>query len=787
MIISLALDALIKNVHAVRVYRSAKVICALYCMFAYDARAFADSGDAINAIDGISILSLAFFSIDVLGSWIWDPLYAFSMRALLDIALNAALSLNIPPITSGLSDRIADAGPDSARILVFIHSLQKIRVLDILRVGQAAFPRVGKVPPTISAPVLETHAKSRKFHHRRPPVKPRDNQLGRALARMTVGCVCGLVLVCLLVLPELHATEKGSREWDLNEVRSACEFFQSSAGSQTAWAVYLSAFTVFKARYGIRGSGESACGDSEWNPSVLSSPYAPNEVRPLLCTVAILGLVVLVTEFFQNENAYRGVLYPINSMMDKVDRIRQDPLARFDESRKTDMERITRTARLNTATSFAGRWRAKRELTRVAESSLETVMLEKTIVRIGGLLAVGFGQAGAKIVAQNMSNESSMDVHAMVPGRRIGAIFGHIGIENFSVLTSVLQHRVMLFVNQICDIVHGIVDEFHGISNPSNGDSFLVVWKLDDPPPAFPEPFSRYSQTHDMAVAACVKILIALGRSIELSEYGLLPSLKQKIPNFKVALSFGLHKGWAIEGAIGSNLKIDPNYLSPDVNVAEVLQLANAQFGTVILASKALVSSCSEGMQVMFRQIDCLQLHSARDPIQVHSLDLDFHRQLLSRYEAEHAIMTGARTQGTCISKSRIQTDRDRRKENRWRANIPEDLHKDKLFRLLRHPFVRDGLFLQQFKSGLLNYECAEWEIARDAFAQTMHALVREIEENVEDRVEGLKPLVSYEQLSDGPSMFLHAFMKKTNFIPPTKWKGVRELYENQSKALSRT
>ena len=33
-------------------------------------------------------------------------------------------------------------------------------------------------------------------------------------------------------------------------------------------------------------------------------------------------------------------------------------------------------------------------------------------------------------------------------------------------------------------------------------------------------------------------------------------------------MGFGLHYGWAIEGAIGSNLKIDASYLSPDVNMA---------------------------------------------------------------------------------------------------------------------------------------------------------------------------------------------------------------------------
>ena len=33
-------------------------------------------------------------------------------------------------------------------------------------------------------------------------------------------------------------------------------------------------------------------------------------------------------------------------------------------------------------------------------------------------------------------------------------------------------------------------------------------------------------------------------------------------------MHFGLHLGWAIEGAIGSKFKIDASYLSPNVNIA---------------------------------------------------------------------------------------------------------------------------------------------------------------------------------------------------------------------------
>lgn len=44
------------------------------------------------------------------------------------------------------------------------------------------------------------------------------------------------------------------------------------------------------------------------------------------------------------------------------------------------------------------------------------------------------------------------------------------------------------------------------------------------------------------------------------------------IPDFKIKMNFGLHIGWGIEGAIGSNHKIDASYLSPNVNLASRLE-----------------------------------------------------------------------------------------------------------------------------------------------------------------------------------------------------------------------
>lgn len=38
----------------------------------------------------------------------------------------------------------------------------------------------------------------------------------------------------------------------------------------------------------------------------------------------------------------------------------------------------------------------------------------------------------------------------------------------------------MLFVNEIAEIVHSIVDRFSGAANKNIGDAFLLVWKFHE-------------------------------------------------------------------------------------------------------------------------------------------------------------------------------------------------------------------------------------------------------------------------------------------------------------------
>lgn len=72
------------------------------------------------------------------------------------------------------------------------------------------------------------------------------------------------------------------------------------------------------------------------------------------------------------------------------------------------------------------------------------------------------------------------EVNPMLPGQKIIGIFGFCDIRNFTDATEVLQEGVMLFVNEIGEIVHGVVDQFSGAANKNIGDAFLLVWKIHE-------------------------------------------------------------------------------------------------------------------------------------------------------------------------------------------------------------------------------------------------------------------------------------------------------------------
>ena len=154
----------------------------------------------------------------------------------------------------------------------------------------------------------------------------------------------------------------------------------------------------------------------------------------------------------------------------------------------------------------------------------------------------------------------------------------------------------MLFTNEIGEIVHGVVDRYQGAANKNIGDAFLLVWKFDDdciwenPDSGELEllPNNKVNQLCDMSMISFLKIIANTKKSRKMRKYANHAGLNKRMPNYEVRMGFGLHQGWAIEGALGSFFKIDATYLSPNVNVSMKLEEETKTYETPVLISGSL-------------------------------------------------------------------------------------------------------------------------------------------------------------------------------------------------------
>mmetsp|Transcript_28112 Transcript_28112/g.63688 ORF Transcript_28112/g.63688 Transcript_28112/m.63688 type:complete len:862 (+) Transcript_28112:138-2723(+) len=252
---------------------------------------------------------------------------------------------------------------------------------------------------------------------------------------------------------------------------------------------------------------------------------------------------------------------------------------------------------------------------------METTVLLTTITKIGGLMRVGFGEAGAAVIAKNLGESSGGRLNLMGAGTMIHSIFGFCDVRQFTDTTECLQEEVMLFVNRIAHILHSIVVQCSGSANKNIGDAFLLTWKLDDK--LNPEQVSALA---DQALLAFCKSLIELGRYQEfICNFSVAATarLYKRFPDYNVRIGSGLHVGWAIEGAIGSHRKIDASYLSPHVNNTEYLESSTKQYGVALLLSEPFYRLLSPAASKYCRQVDRIRRSDFEDPMGLFTFDTD--------------------------------------------------------------------------------------------------------------------------------------------------------------------
>lgn len=475
--------------------------------------------------------------------------------------------------------------------------------------------------------------------------------------------------------------------------------------------------------------------------------FTQNQAMLSLFMTAFVCILLTLFSVQFSQDAHTLVLRPVENMIAKVEQIRTNPLMAMkmaDEEFKREEARKAKEKR------------QKKELKTVMKNVLtcsssgktevmETVILEKTIIKLGSLLALGFGEAGANIIEQNMHGVDSASVDAMVMGKRVECIVGNARIRNFSSATEVLQAKVMTFVNQIAEIVHGVVDEFHGAANKNNGDTFLVIWRTSD----FDE--KKVSKMADMSMLAFTRILGAVHRSAVLEVYRYHPGLQQRLgrlgAKFRVDISFGLHYGWSIEGAVGSEFKIDASYLSPNVSIAETVERATQIYGVRLLVAESVVSLCSPEMAANCRLIDCVIITGSAKPMDLYVIDLDY-MALTVENPSNNSFVWSSRQR----FRARQFLELEKKQKFSDDVQVVTLFNRNQDVMLMRVLYTVE--FLNIFNMGYQNYAQGEWEVAHRLLAKTQTMLGQ----------------------IDGPSTALLRFMEEKGYEAPPHWHGIREI-----------
>lgn len=486
-------------------------------------------------------------------------------------------------------------------------------------------------------------------------------------------------------------------------------------------------------------------------------------VYNLLKTVTLLILLIMVSLMFSND-ANRLIVHPVERMIKRVEAIRDNPLIAMQMADEEFQAEEIAKAKKRLSNKKHVKVFVKKLLTcevcASGESApMETLILEKTIIKLGSLLALGFGEAGANIIGHNMKGSETAGVDAMIPGTRVDCIIGVVRVRDFSTATEVLQSKIMTFVNQIAEIVHGVVNEFHGAPNRNSGESFLVVWRVLE----FNEGSKNVtaelrlkaaSKRAGMSIVACARILGGLHRSPLLATYRTHPGLQYRLgAGCRVNLSFGLHAGWAIEGAVGSEYKIDASYLSPNVSIALSVERATSTYAVSLLVSQSVVRLCNRSLMSKCRLIDKVIIIGSPTPMELFCVDLDY-RSVTVDKEEPITIVWNTRNR----FKVRQFMESEKAALNAEDADMAQIFDSDPTIRDMRRRYTVE--FFQLFNMGYQNYSQGEWQVARRMLSCTRAILGTE----------------------DGPSSALLRHMEVPHqFQAPRKWRGVRELATAES------
>jgi len=277
------------------------------------------------------------------------------------------------------------------------------------------------------------------------------------------------------------------------------------------------------------------------------------------------------------------------------------------------------------------------QLQNQTKSKYETEAVRVALAKIVGLMQLGFGGAGHEIIASNLANAEGQDLDLMRHGKKADCAYGFCDIRQFTDTVECLQDQVMLFTNSVGEIVHQACHDNRGEPNKNIGDAFLIVWRA-------PKGSQDMTKVVDGALTAFRRCVREIASSQTLQLVTNVEAIHKKFGQgkYRTKLGFGLHFGWSVEGPVGTPMKIDCSYLSPEVKISDRLEAATKIYSSNILMSGQFYDLLSDHIKVGIRLVDHITLKGGHKPFRVYADDrsnlwLKINPRLVEIYGAEAA------------------------------------------------------------------------------------------------------------------------------------------------------
>lgn len=469
----------------------------------------------------------------------------------------------------------------------------------------------------------------------------------------------------------------------------------------------------------------------------------------------------------------------------------------------------------------------------------DITVIEDTIQKIAYLLVLGFGEAGNSLLSKILYTKNEIDF--LSEANTIYGIYGFCDIRNFTDATEILTEDVLLFVNAIADVVHQEVDNNEGGANKNIGDAFLVVWRLKnhknsdikelckstlteaeknkimskykflemeeneidvnrlqnidnnenvEKTDILTEKYMNNLMNSRICELSLISFLKTIGRIVvdkEITIYNKNKKLLKYLPNFKVKLGYGLHVGWAIEGAIGSYFKIDMSYLSPNVNMSSNLEGLTKKYGVPLLFTNSLYNQFrTPKIKQLCRKLDRIMVKGFEDPIELWTVDVN-----IPRLEAKSNELNEKKNPSTKNNKNKgIQSFKNIRIENLpekylnseqrregdlMYSKINEEINEENYVNYEEIQRMYEYVIMDPNLNILLELDLPKDQLLNKEIFKNKH------QKALNDFITGHwdTSKTSFEELmqlkDDMPSRVIYEHMKKSDFIVPHDWKNCRD------------